>query len=119
MIRIVKGLNISNKAHEKYKGSDITQIGHSLGSELAKKSGKKGDEIIKYNGVTIPSDLFRKQDDHEYNIRTSLDPISILQPLAPFNKDENNITIPSDNFNLLDQHTTDKLDGLDENHIIG
>ena len=117
--RLKQSNDISNKAHQKYKNSDFTQIGHSLGSELAKTSAKEGDELIKYNGATIPSDLFRNQNENEYDIRTSLDPISVLQPLKPFNKNDNNITIPSDNFNLIDQHSISKLDNVDENKYIG
>ncbi len=71
--------------------------------------------MIKYNGPVLPIDLMKKHKDNEYHIRTSLDPISILQPLSPFNK--NTITIPSDNINPLDQHKVDKLNYLGDEEI--
>jgi hypothetical protein len=110
---------ISDKAHKKYNDSTFTQIGHSLASEIAKKTvndNHEKDEVIKYNNPPVlPIDLMKKHKDNEYHIRTSLDPISILQPLSPFNK--NTITIPSDNFNPLDQHRTDKLEYLGDEEI--
>ncbi len=110
--------DISDKAHQKYNDSTFTQIGHSLASEIAKKTANDNnekDEVIKYNGPVLPIDLVRKHKDNEYDIRTSLDPISVLKPLSPFNK--NTITIPSDNINPLDQHRVDKLDYLGDQEI--
>ena len=111
--------DISDKAHQKYKGSKFSQIGHSLGADIASNTANKDDEVIRYNGPTTTHDLLKPQSSNEYNIHTSLDPISILQPLKPFKRTDNNITIPSDNYNPLDQHKVDKLSILDTEHTIG
>ena len=111
--------DISNKAHEKYQGSKFTQIGHSLAGDIANESKQNNDEVIKYNAPTTPIDILKPQQNNEYRIRTSLDPISVLQPLSPFNKNKNNITIPSNNFNLYDQHKIKQLKHLDKDLMIG
>lgn len=112
--------DVSDKAHEKYKNSEITQVGHSLGAQLAKEAKvKHNDETITYNGATTPLDLFNKQQDNEYNIRTYLDPISGIQELQPNTIPKNNITIPSASLNLLEEHRSEALNRLNQDRLIG
>jgi len=110
---------VSEKAHEKYKDSNITQVGHSLGAQLAKEANvKRNDETVTYNGATTPLDLFNQQKSNEYNIRTSIDPISAIQQYQPFQKPESNIVIPSTSYNLLDEHKSHALNRLDPNMVV-
>ena len=66
------------------------------------------------NGAVNLQDSLKKQPENHYNIKTSLDPISILQ-----NKNKNQTIIPSNNMNLLKEHSTDTLNRLNENLEIG
>lgn len=111
--------DITNKAKEKYLEAQFSHIGHSLGAELAHQANKDNDEMIKYNGVVLPYDFFRKQNKKEHRIRTEIDPISLLQPLQPFNISSNNITIPSEAYNPLEEHRATTLERLDPEQEIG
>lgn len=107
---------ISEEAHKKYEGSQFTQIGHSLGSELARESNKKhNDETLTLNRAFTPKMLMEKQKDNEHHIRSQYDPISILQNITPNHK--NNITIKNNDRNLLNQHKTDTLEKTDIDYV--
>ena len=112
--RFKHGKKVTDKAIGKYKNSDITITGHSLGHAIAKEANKKYDkELVTLNGAVIPTDLLSKQKDNEYHIRTKYDPVSILHTLNPMRNDKNNTTIKSDSLNLLNEHKTDTLDRVD------
>ena len=89
--RFDHGKQITDKALQKYKDSDIIITGHSLGHAIAKGSNiphQKG--LVTLNGAVIPTDLLSKQKDNEYHIRTQYDPVSILHTLNPMRNDKNN-----------------------------
>ena len=74
-------------------------------------------EIINLNKAVVPKDIGRKTSSKEYNIRTELDPVSILSKAQFTNK--NDITIPSRTLNPLEEHSTDTLDRLDQDLQVG
>lgn len=112
---------ITDKAKEKYSNSQFTHVGHSLGTELMHQANLNNntDELIKYNGVSHPYDILKKQKDNEYNVRTGIDPVSALDQLKPFQKSSNNTTIRSDTYNPISEHSSHNLDRLDPEQIIG
>jgi len=100
--------NIQKKAEQKYGANNVTSIGHSLGSQLAEKSSsKRTKEIITLNKPVSPQDLiFKSVPKKQTDIRTTLDPVSLLRPLQRGNKIQ---TISSRNLNPLTEHSTDTL----------
>ena len=118
--RFKEAQNLQNKINEKYSNSNHTILGHSLGSELAKEANKYADksktELIGLNGPTLPYDL-KKDKENVYNIRSTYDPISLLNPLK--NKNGNEININNSSFNPLTQHSTDSLNLLNQDEEIG
>lgn len=109
---------IQKKAETKYGKENISTLGHSLGSHLSSEVGQDSKEIINLNKAVVPKDIGRKTSSKEYNIRTELDPVSILSKVSPFTN-KNDITIPSRTLNPLEEHSTDTLDRLDQNLQVG
>ena len=109
---------IQREAENKYGKDNVTTLGHSLGAKIAEQVGKNSKEIITYNKPTLPLDLFKKKKlpDKQYDIRTSRDPVSILQPLQ---KGSNDMVIDSKTINPLTEHSIDALDRLDPNLMVG
>jgi hypothetical protein len=98
--------------------SNISQVGHSLGAELAREStkhSKKNDEVITLNRPVLPSMLKDVQRNNEVHIRTIRDPISILEKLHPKNK--NNIIIDNSSRNPFKQHAVKNIDLLEYNDV--
>ena len=109
--------NQQQKAEQKYTNSKtVSVLGHSLGAELASHANNhnKKNEVITLNGAVNIQDSLKKQPENHYNIKTSLDPVSILQ-----NKNKNQTIIPSNNMNLLKEHSTSTLDRINQNAEIG
>ena len=118
--RYNEGRQILNKVKEKYPNKSIDVLGHSLGASVAEDIGNDPQvkNIITLNKPTTPMDLIKKSkiNDKQYDIRTSRDVVSMLQPIQ---KDENDIIIPSETNNLYTEHKIDVLDRLDQDKIIG
>lgn len=116
--RFKNSKKIQKLAEEKYGAENISTLGHSLGSRLAEEVGNKSKEVITLNKPTLPFDLLtrKKIKDNQVDIRTKKDPVSILQQ---FQKGSSDIIIPSTSNNLLKEHSTNVLDRLDENMIVG
>lgn len=108
---------MQKKAEDKYKTDNVTVLGHSLGSKLAEEAGKNAKEVITLNGATTPYDIGKKVNSNQTNIRTTLDPVSVLQNLQPDNG--NNVNISSKTYNPLTEHSTATLKRLDPNMYIG
>ena len=129
-VKFALGMNISNskrlkhsqdiqkKAEQKYGKENVSTIGHSLGSHISSSVGKDSKEIINLNKPVGIQDLFTKPTANEYNIRTTLDPVSFLLPFSK-QKDHNVTTIPSQSINPLAEHKTDVLDRLPQDMMIG
>jgi hypothetical protein len=109
---------IQNQAENKYINSKLSTLGHSLGSKLAEESSKNpNNEIITLNNPTLLSDLVKKPKQNQYDIRTKLDPVSILKNIVPKNK--NDVTIKSKTYNPLTEHFTDTLNRINQDLEIG
>ena len=111
---------ILNKVKQKYADKNIDVLGHSLGATVAETLGddERVKNVITLNKPTTPKDLIIKQKNvgKQYDIRSSKDVVSMLQP---FQKDNNDIVIPSLSNNLYKEHKIDILDQLPQDMIIG
>jgi hypothetical protein len=110
--------NIQKLAEKKYGNNNVSTIGHSLGAAIAEDVGKNSKEIITLNKPITPSDIFfkKKVGFNQYDIRTKKDPISLLKP---FQRDVKDITIDSITNNPLIEHSTNTLDRLPQDLLIG
>jgi hypothetical protein len=117
--RFAHAKNIQNQAEAKYGKQNISTLGSSLGAKIAEKVGKKTKEVITLNNPTIPLDLIKgkKLPKNQTDIRTSLDPISILRPFQKASNKE--ITIPSKTLNPFREHSTDVLSRLHAETLFG
>lgn len=109
---------IQKEAEKKYGANNVATLGHSLGAKIAEEVGKDSNEIITYNKPTLPLDIIKGKElpDKQFDIRTSRDPISILQP---FQKGSADLVIKSTTLNPLTEHTTDALGRVDDNLMVG
>jgi hypothetical protein len=114
--RVKHAKNIQKQAEEKYGKENVSTLGHSLGSKIGREVGKDSKEIISLNGAYAPQDLFKPISNKEFNIRTSLDPVSALLPLK---QHKNTFTIPSVSMNPLTEHSVDTLARVDQDKEIG
>ena len=104
------GKNITDNAINKYDTNNVSIIGHSLGSSVAKESNRDyGHEYIGVNPAIVPADLFEGQHDHEHIFRNKYDVVSILHNLNPQKNSEQTYTIETgDPFNVLENHSIDQ-----------
>jgi len=107
---------IQKQAEKKYGAKNVSTLGHSLAGKISSQVGKNSKEIINLNKFIPPQDILKKPSDKEYNIRSSIDPASVLLPLE---KGKNTFTIPSQTFNPVAEHSTNILDRLPEDTMIG
>lgn len=111
---------ILNKIKQKYTDKNIDLIGHSLGAKIAETLGDDPQvkNIITLNKPTTPKDLFNKSkiNNKQYDIRTTGDLVSVLQP---FQTGQNDIIIKSETKNPYTEHKIDTLDRLDQDLVIG
>lgn len=114
--RFKHAADIQKKAESKYGAKNITTLGHSLGAKISSTVGQNSKEIINLNKAVSPLDAVHKTSDKEINIRTSGDPVSALLPIK---NNQRTITIPSKTYNPLTEHSTDTLNRLPANQIIG
>ena len=118
--RFNEARDVLNKVKSKYNDKTIDLLGHSLGSAVAEDLGndERVKNVITLNKPTTPLDLFKKSKvaDKQYDIRTTKDIVSMLQPLQ---KDTNDIVIQSETNNLYTEHKIDVLNRLDQDKIIG
>jgi hypothetical protein len=111
---------ILGKIKQKYTDKNIDLIGHSLGAKIAETLGDdpRVKNIITLNKPTTPKDLIQKSkiNSKQYDIRTTGDLVSALQP---FQTGSNDIIINSETKNPYTEHKIDTLDRLDQNLVIG
>jgi hypothetical protein len=124
--RYKQGEATQKAVEDKYGAKNVSTLGHSQGSVLARKLGKNSKEIINLN----PLYTGEEQGENEYNVNSSSDVVSsLLKPKETINKylypstykknKEKNITIESENpFNVITEHF-DILHRLDPNQNIG
>ena len=91
-----------------------------LGAYLSEEYGQNSDEVITVSKPTTPGDLLtgRKKGKDQYDIRSTRDPIAVLQNLQ---KGEHDIVIPSKTWNPYTEHIGDLVSGqlLPEDQVIG
>jgi len=111
---------ILGKIKQKYTDKNIDVLGHSLGAKIAETLGDdpRVKNIITLNKPTTPKDLIQKSkiNSKQYDIRTTGDLVSALQP---FQTGPNDIIISSETKNPYTEHKIDTLDRLDQNLVIG
>ena len=111
---------ILGKIKQKYTDKNIDLIGHSLGAKIAETLGDdpRVKNIITLNKPTTPKDLIQKSkiNSKQYDIRTTGDLVSALQP---FQTGQNDIIIDSQTKNPYTEHKIDVLDRLPQDQIIG
>ena len=111
---------ILGKIKQKYTDRNIDLIGHSLGAKIAETLGDDPQvkNIITLNKPTTPKDLIKqtKINNKQYDIRTTGDLVSALQPLQT---GQNDIIIKSETKNPYTEHKIDVLDRLDQDLVIG
>jgi len=111
---------ILNKVKQKYTDRNIDLIGHSLAGAIAETLGDDPQvkNVITLNKAITPTHLINKTKNtgKQYDIRSSKDVVSMLQP---FQKTENDIVIPSLSNNPYTEHKIDILDRLPQDMIIG
>ena len=118
--RFGEARDVLNKIKNKYPNASIDSIGHSLGSTVAEDIGNDPQvkNVITLNKPTTPKDLIKKSkiSNKQYDIRTTGDLVSALQPLQT---GENDIIINSETKNPYTEHKIDVLDRLDQDLVIG
>jgi len=107
--------DVQRKAEAKYGKENITTIGHSLGSKIARDVGKDTKEVIQANPAYNIPDSKKKTKENVHTIRTQYDPVSFLQP----KKTKNVTTLESTTNNPLKEHGVDSLGRADPDQEIG
>jgi hypothetical protein len=106
------------KALKKYGAENLSTLGHSQSGlilEILAQKGLKGREAITLNKATRLGS--NEKQEGQYDIRTSGDVVSALNPLQKKNK--NDIVIKSKTYNPLTEHSPDVLLGLNQEDYIG
>ena len=107
---------VQNKAEAKYGKANIDTLSHSQGSVPARLLGDDTANVINVN----PAYLGEKHLSNEYILRSSRDPVSMVQGLkSMFTKHPNDITIPGKSLNPLTEHSYNILKRLPSEQIIG
>jgi len=143
--RFKRAKEMYNKIVKKYGEKNISLVGHSQSAVITRKIGENAKEIINVN----PAHLFEKQKENEFNVRSSGDIVSAVKPVADvYNKvkttatnavksvanvflpkskklkidkdvSNQNITIENKTLNPLTEHTSDILNRLPSETLIG
>lgn len=120
--RFRQAKEIQDKAEDKYGKSNISTLGHSQGSVLARELGKDTKQVINVN----PAYKFERPLKNEYTVRSSGDVVSALyapvakarEILYPNYSKAHDITIPEARpSNPLDEHSYNILDRLGNKEI--
>jgi hypothetical protein len=96
-------------AEAAYGTDNLSTIGHSQGALQSEILGQKGKEVITLNKPSRPFE--KSASSKQTDIRTERDPVSIFT--------DPDITIESESWNPLTEHSTDVLDRLDPERMIG
>ena len=101
--RLEHSRGIQKEAERKYGANNVITIGYSKGAHHAEEVGQDSREIYTLNKLVTPSDLFKgkKVSEKQTDIRTTLDPVSILRPLQQGSDYQN---IWSKTLNPLTEH---------------
>lgn len=106
---------VQQEASKKYGNENLTTIGHSQGGLQSELLGGESNEVITLNKATRP--FSNHKNENQYDIRTSGDVVSILNPFQP--KNYNEIIIPSKTSNPLTEHGIETLERLEGDRVVG
>jgi len=111
--------NLQNQVEKKYGSQNVSTLGHSQSGLIAQLVGKNSFETITLNSATLPTHgkITTSTDPNIYNIRSSADVVSLGN--AGKTRNKNNIVIDSNSWNILKEHSSDILNKLDPNMVIG
>ena len=112
--RFKKAERVQKEAERKYGSQNVSTVGHSLGSLISSDVGRNSKEIINYNKPVVP---FGKKRENEYVVKTANDPFSFFN--KPSKSDTKTKVIQSKTINPLYEHSTDRLDALNPDEMIG
>ncbi len=110
--RYKQGKKLQEQTEQKYGSQNVSTLGHSQGSKLARDLGQNSKEIINLN----PAYKGEKPLKNEYNIRSSGDVVSA--GLHGTNRGHDTL-IPAASLNPLKEHAIDILDRIDQDKMIG
>lgn len=113
--RFLASKKVQDLAEAKYGTKKMATIGHSQGALLAELLGKNGYETIALNKATRPKSNVKGK--HQYDIRSSGDVVSALNPFQV--KTDRDITIQKQSWNPLTEHSIDILNRLNPEQEIG
>lgn len=113
--RFKESQRVHNATIAKYGVKNLSTIGHSQGSIASEILGQEGKEIITLNKATRP--FSNVKGKKQYDISTTLDPVSKLNPFQ--GKSKKDISIKSKSSNPIKEHLLPVLEGLDEETEIG
>jgi len=103
--RYWNSIEIVNKIKNKYGAhKKVNAVGHSMGAFLLENSNVDGHKIT-YNKLVSFTDIGKKIDDSQTDIRESFDVVSLLETTQT----GNHVTIPIVDLNPFSAHTTDDL----------
>jgi len=113
--RYRQGVAVQNKAEDKYGKKNISTLGHSQGSIIAREVGGDTKQIINVN----PAYKFETPKKNEYNIRSSSDIVSgLYAPVSAIRGNKKDITIPSQKpTDIIGEHSYNILDRLENKRI--
>ena len=97
--RYKEAKRVQDRASAKYGNENMTTLGHSQGGLQAEMLGRRGNETITVNKATRPFSTKRKEN--QYDIRTSKDIVSALNPFEHGSK----LTFKKKGLNPLAQHS--------------
>ena len=112
--RFKKAERVQKEAERMFGSQNVSTVGHSLGSLISSDVGRNSKEIINYNKPIVP---FGRKRENEYVVKTSNDPFSWFYKTKK--NDPKVKTIESKSINPLYEHSTDRLDALNPEEMIG
>tara|TARA_R110002126_G_scaffold53413_2_gene144389 strand:- start:3773 stop:5083 length:1311 start_codon:yes stop_codon:yes gene_type:complete len=113
--RYKEAKKVQEEAQQKYGAKNITTIGHSQAGLQAEMLGKDTKEIITLNKASRP--FSNTKAPNQFDLRSKLDIVSSLNPFE--SSTSRDVKIHPESLNPLTEHSTDVLERLDPEAIIG
>jgi len=113
--RYKEAKKVQEEAQQKYGAKNITTIGHSQAGLQAEMLGKDTKEIITLNKASRP--FSNTKAPNQFDLRSKLDIVSSLNPFE--SSSSRDVKIHPESLNPLTEHSTDVLERLDPETIIG
>lgn len=109
---------VQRQAEEKYGKDNLITLGHSQGGQWAEKLGQGTSQVITLNKPTVPADIVQghRVGEHQTDIKTSGDPVSVLRGFQKGNKAK--VIQSEKGANPISEHSTDTLSRLPSEKVI-